>query len=140
MKRFLIALAMLTFSVAAHGQGADCPDYTTQLREAQITYGPTVECGGTFKFEYRGVQVGKGDSICPTFVVIRPPFQESVHRPGCGTYTVPSTRHEVITLFFRCVKTYFIIIPIGSECELKDTRVTAHIQSYQAVPCRTIKT
>lgn len=140
MKRFLIALAMLTFSVAAYGQGTDCPDWTTRLREANVTFGPTVDCGGSFKFEYRGVQVGKGNAECPTFVVIRPPFQEPVHQPGCGTYTQPSTQHDVITLFFRCVKSYFIFIPIGSDCELKDSRVTGRIQSYQALSCRTIQT
>ncbi len=112
--RFLFALSCaLAFAATSTAQDS-CPMQTTQHVPADLTYGPDQHCGG-INYSLGDVQISTIRGSCPLFVVYTPPHDIVVPSP-LRTMVDTAAQLPITKVTFRCVKEWFLFLPIGSVC------------------------
>lgn len=132
VSRSLLLAATILGPVAAQ-QGDDCPREMAVPQPASVTNGPPGPCTG-IDYEIGGVTVTTKAVACPTFAVFIPPHD--VSGPTKNRTKVAETGQVPITMvMFRCVRSYFVIIPLGLECVATSTQNAGAVRQLQTVPC-----
>ena len=122
----LLAVPMLA-------QASPCPMEKAKHVPLDVFYGPSQNCGG-FTYTVGGVQIGANQKGCPLFIIVTPPHD--IAEPSLLETKVQVTGTSPISMVsFTCSTDWFLIIPVGSSCQLDRSVVLGTVQSLITVPC-----
>lgn len=134
--RFRSPVAFLCAAVCATALAAQtsCPMQTTQHVPENLSFGPTQACGG-ISASLPDLQVRLDGGRCPTFAVYTPPHDIAV--PSAHqTYVEVVSQQPITMVTFQCQTSWFLILPIGSECVASKTSTIGSVLSLVARPCQ----
>lgn len=111
----------------------NCPDQRATDVAGSIEYGPANSCPG-IDFSYAGLQITQAANKCPTFALIKPPYQ--VAAPFEGTKVEVAGTANAMLITFACQRDYLLwIIPDGSQCVVTTVRVAYGVNQLKTVGC-----
>lgn len=132
--RSVLAFAGAAVCAASLAAQTSCPMQTTQHVPANITFGPTQACGG-ISATLPDLQVRIDGGRCPTFAVYVPPHDVAVPSQH-QTYVEVVSQQPITMVTFECQTSWFLILPIGSECVASKSSTIGSVLSLVARPCQ----
>ena len=136
--RALCAVAMGTLCLAAvggdEGPGSRCPNYGVKHKAAYQLRGNPLGCSLP-EVDVGGVKVKATDAACFSYITEYP--ERDISTPKSGFYVKPAGLVVPTRTYYECEMDYWLFIPLGRLCVIKQTKQLRPLQSYVEVPCGT---
>jgi hypothetical protein len=130
-KLLMVCAAALFLGSIGHAQG-DCPREKAQSVPRDITYGPSVSCGG-LSYSLGGLSLSTTTG-CPLFVLITPAHEIAV--PTSAMTKVEHVGNDAVRIFFfSCRTSYLLFIPISSTCVFDNAANAGTVMRLVTVSC-----
>ncbi|MCU0862842.1 MAG: hypothetical protein MUC36_03530 [Planctomycetes bacterium] len=113
---------------------SNCPKERTQLVAADLSFGPPQNCPGV-SFNFGGLQVLFPANTCPMHMIYVP-LHETAVPSATDTYVRHIATDPITMVTFRCERSYFFIIPLGSTCVTDRTLTVGSVMRLITSPCK----
>jgi hypothetical protein len=116
---------------------SNCPRERTQLVAADLSFGPPQNCPGA-SFNFGGLQVQFPANACPLHMIYIPPHE--IAAPAqTDTYVRHIATDPITMVTFKCERSYFIVIPLGSTCVADRTFTIGSVMRLITTPCKQLE-
>lgn len=126
------ASVMLAAAVAG---GDPCPHHVIRTVAARAEAALAIQCAGSIRVEYGGIEWRPKGDECPAFVIVTPGHDTYELRPGSQTYVIAKNTFAIRAFRFRCVHRYFLFFAIGVSCEADGAENVGAVTHYEMRPC-----